>query len=151
MSRGRFGLLLGLLVVVVTLASFSVVLSLISANDEPTRSTTTTTADTSSTAPDTTSTTTTAPSGLVTPTFVVVVSSDAEEPTAEELRAELAEDGYDAGVLHSDDFASLDPGFWVAYVGPFGDLDDAKEARDDLKDDGYSDAYTACVGSAEDC
>ncbi len=145
MSRGRFGLLLGLIVVVVTAASFVGVLSLIDDTDpvgSPASSSTTTTAST---------TTTTVPGAIVTPTFVAVVSSEADEVSAQQLRDELTESGYDAGVLHSDDYTSLEPGYWVAYVGPFPDVAAADAAKDDLIRAGYSAAYTRCVGTAEEC
>jgi hypothetical protein len=143
MSRGRFGLLLGLIVVVVAVASFVVVLSLIdddAPNGSGTSSTTTTTAST-----------TTAPGALVTPTFVVVVSSEGDEPSAQLLRDELTESGYDAGVLRSDDYSSLEPGYWVTYVGPFPDVAGTNVAKDELVADGYSAAYSRCVGTAEEC
>ena len=91
------------------------------------------------------------PGGLVTPTFVAIVSSDGDEPTAQQRRDELTESGYDAGVLHSDDYTSLEPGFWVAYVGPFPDDAAAQAAADQLVADGYESAYPRCVGTAEEC
>ena len=143
MSRGRFGLLLGLLVVVVAGASFAGALTLLD-DEEPTvtaPSTTTTT----------TSTTTTVPGELTTPTFVAIVSSDGDEATAQSRRDELTESGYDAGVLQSDDYASLEPGFWVAYVGPFADPAAAQQAVDQLVGDGYGAAYARCVGTDAEC
>jgi hypothetical protein len=144
-TRGRFGLLLGLIVVVVTVASFLGVLSLIDDTDtvgSAASSSTTTTAST---------TTTTVPGGIVTPTFVAVVSSEGDEVSAQQLRDELTESGYDAGVLRSDDYTSLEPGYWVAYVGPFPDVAAADAAKDELIAAGYSAAYTRCVGTAEEC
>lgn len=146
MSRGRFGLLLGLLVVVVATASFVGVLSLI--DDEPGPAGT---ATSSSTTTGATGTTTTVPGGIVTPAFVVVVTSEADEASAQLLRDELTESGYDAGALRSDDYTSLEPGYWVAYVGPFPDAAAADAAKDELIAAGYSAAYTRCVGTAEQC
>jgi hypothetical protein len=143
MSRGRFGLLLGLLVVVVTAASFVGVLALIE-DDDPVAATTTSTTTSSST-------TTTVPGGLVTPTFVAIVSSDGDEPTAQQRSDELTESGYTSGVLHSDDYSELEPGFWVAYVGPFPDCAGAQAATAQLVADGYGSAYPRCVGTAEEC
>jgi len=147
MSRGRFGLLLGLLVVVVTTASFLGVLSLLG-DDDPSGGaapSTTTSSSTSST------TTTTVPGQLVTPTFVAVVSSEGDEPAAQQRRDELTEAGYDAGVLHSDEYSSLEAGFWVAYVGPFPDAAGAQAAVNQLVADGYSAAYARCVGTDDQC
>ncbi|MGK2950048.1 MAG: hypothetical protein ACSLFP_15860, partial [Acidimicrobiales bacterium] len=66
-------------------------------------------------------------------------------------RDELTESGYDAGVLRSEDHSSLEPGFWVAYVGPFPDVAAAEAAKDALVADGYTAAYTRCVGTDEEC
>jgi hypothetical protein len=145
MSRGRFGLLLGLIVVAVATASFVGVLSLIDDETDPAATATSSSTTTIAT------TTTTVPGGIVTPTFVAVVSSETDEANAQLLRDELTESGYDAGVLRSDDHTSLEPGYWVAYVGPFPDVAAADAAKDDLIAAGYSAAYTRCVGTAEQC
>lgn len=143
MSRGRFGLLLGLLVLVIGAASFVVVLALLDADPVGRDETGVTT--TSST------TTTTVPGELATPTYVVVVSSETDESDAQQLRDELTESGYDAGVLRSDDFSSLEPGYWVAYTGPFDDVPAAEASKAELVTAGYSAAYSRCVGTAEQC
>jgi cell division septation protein DedD len=146
MTRGRFGLLLALVALVVAAASFSVALALISDDGDAT-----TQEAGSSTTSSTTSTTTTAPGTLATPAFVVVVSSESEEASAQQLRDELTEGGFDAGVLSSADYSSLEPGFWVAYVGPFPDVAGAEAAKAELVAAGYTASYTRCVGSNEEC
>lgn len=143
MSRGRFGLLLAGLVGVVATVTFVVVLSLI--DDDPGGDQAATTTSTSTT------TSTTIPGGLATPAFVAIVSSEVDEPTAHAMASELTERGYDSAVLHSDDHSSLEPGFWVAYVGPFADVAAAQAATAGLIGDGYTAAYTRCVGTAEQC
>ena len=144
MSVGRFRVLLGLLFAVLASASFLVVTLVIEAgDDEPSAPTTT-----SSTAP--LLTTTTAP-GLSTPTFVAVVVSEADEATARSIGDQLTEGGYDSGVLHSDDYGSLEPGFWVAYVGPFPDVAAAEAAVGELQADGFTAAYPRCVGTDDEC
>ena len=45
--------------------------------------------------------------------------SQADEAGARATAAQLDEAGFTSGVLHSDDYSSLNPGFWVAYVGPY--------------------------------
>ncbi len=142
MSRGRFGLLLALLALVVAVASFTVALALLDDDGEVEAGPSSTT---------TTSSSTTVPEGLTTPAFVVVVSSEAEEGPAQLLRDELTESGFDAGVLSSADYASLEPGFFVAYVGPFADVATAEGAKADLVAAGYTASYTRCVGSDEEC
>ncbi len=54
-------------------------------------------------------------------------------------------------MLHSDDYSSLEPGFWVAYVGPFDDVGGAQGAVGDLQGEGYTGAYPRCVGTDEEC
>ncbi len=144
MTRGRFQLLLVLIVLVVGTASFAIALRLID-DDAPAGDVTTTTTTASTT------TSTTAPSGLTTPTFVVVVSSESDEGGAALIRDELVEGGFEAGVLHSDDYASLEPGFFVAYVGPFPDVAAAEAAKAELVAAGYGASYSRCVGTAEEC
>lgn len=141
MSRARFGVLLALLVLVVAVGSFALVLTLLDDDQGPQADLTTTT----------TLPTTTAPAGLVTPAFVAIVSSDADEGTAQAMAAELTERGYDGNVLRSDEYESLTPGFWVAYVGPFADAQGAISAVDQLKVAGYGSAYQRCVGTDAEC
>jgi hypothetical protein len=143
MTPGRFGLLLALLFAIVAAASFLVVTLVIeSGSDEPAATTTTSTFSI---------TTTTTTGGLTTPTFVAIVVSETDEATARGIGDELTEGGFDNGVLHSDDYSSLEPGFWVAYVGPFEDVAQADAAVEDLKRAGYTAAYPRCVGTDEEC
>jgi len=143
-SRARFGVLLALLVAVVTTASFVVVLRVI--DDSPSSpDAASTTTSSSTTVP------TTGAGGLPSPSFVAIVSSNAAQADAQADAAELTERGYDGAVLRSDEYGSLEPGFWVAYVGPFEDGPTAQAATDDLIADGYDAAYPRCVGTAEDC
>ena len=143
MSRGRFGLLLGLLFAVVGGAAFlAVTLVLDSDDDEPATATTT-----STTVPLTTSTTV----ELTTPTFVAVVRSEADEAAARATADELTEAGFASGVLHSDDYSSLNPGFWVAYVGPYADVGGANAAVAELAGAGYTGAYPRCIGTDAEC
>lgn len=145
MSRARFGLLLVLLVLVVGTGAFVVVLSQL--DDEVP-------GDGGASPATTSSETTTAalpPTGLTTPTFVAIVISERDEATARAGADELTEQGFDGAVLRSDDHASLRPGFWVAYVGPFPDADAAQAAVAELAGSGYSGSYVSCVGTAEEC
>jgi hypothetical protein len=146
MSRGRFAVLIALLVAGVTTASFLGVRALIEDDDPGAGAPTSTTTSTT-----TTTTTTTVPGELATPAIVAIVSSDGDEATAQARRDELTESGYDAGVLRSDDHTSLEPGFWVAYVGPFPDTAGAQAAVDQLASDGYDSAYVRCVGTDAEC
>jgi hypothetical protein len=141
-SRGRFGLLLGLLFAVTACATFFIALQVFDDDEASTTTTTTTTVPI---------TTTTSTDELVTPTFVAIVVSETDEAAARSMGDQLTEAGFDSGVLHSDDYSSLEPGFWVAYVGPFDDVGGAQAAVGDLEDDGYTAAYPRCVGTDEQC
>jgi hypothetical protein len=77
--------------------------------------------------------------------------SERDETTARATGDQLTEAGFDSGVLRSDDYPSLNPGFWVAYVGPFGDLGGAQGAVSQLEGAGYTAAYARCVGTEEQC
>jgi hypothetical protein len=49
----------------------------------------------------------------------VVIASVDSEPAARALQREASDRGLDAGVLHSDDYSSLRPGYWVVFSGSF--------------------------------
>jgi SPOR domain len=139
----RFWLLLGALFVVLAGATFLAVTLLVDSDDDPASATTTST---------TVGITTTTTSGaLSTPTFVAVVVSEPEEDTARTTADELTESGFDSAVLHSDDYSSLNPGFWVAYVGPFDDVGGAQAAVAELEGAGYTASYPRCIGTDEEC
>jgi len=144
MSKGRFGLLLGSLFAVLAAASFVVVLGVLESDGDETTTTTSTSTTFSIT-------TTTTGGGLTTPTFVAIVVSETDEATARAMGDELTEAGFDNGVLRSDDHTSLEPGFWVSYVGPFDDVAGAQAAVGELQAAGYTAAYARCVGTAEEC
>lgn len=148
MSRGRFGVLLAVVVLMLGIASFVGVYTVLDDGpDLPTGagdlSVTTVSPSATTTAP--------MPGALVIPTFVVVVSSEGDEGTAQAIRDELTEGGYASGVLRSDDYGSLEPGFWVAYVGPFENVGAAAVTKDELVADGYAESYARCVGTDADC
>lgn len=143
MTNRRFWLLLGLLFLVVAGATFlAVTLILESDDDDPAAATTTTTVGI---------TTTTTTGELTTPTFVAVVVSERDEASARATADELTEGGFDSGVIHSDDYGSLNPGFWVAYVGPFDDVAGANGAVTELESAGYTASYARCLGTDEEC
>ncbi len=52
--------------------------------------------------------------------YIVQVASQTDQHQAEQTARRLAARGwYNAGVLRSDRYAELCPGYWVVYVGPF--------------------------------
>lgn len=71
--------------------------------------------------------------------WTVVLASETSRSTAEGKADDLAADGISGvGVLNSDDFSSLNPGFWVVFSGQY---DSQAEARDALDGIDAADAY----------
>lgn len=153
MRSPRFALLLGLLAVLVAGSSFAVALSVLDdgepdppppgddagdpLGDEGSASTSTTTA--------------VATGELPTPTWIVVIASEADEAGARVLADRVAEGGRPAGVLRSDDYPSLNPGFWVAYTGPYPERGAAEAAVASLEADGVGGTYARCAGTRQEC
>lgn len=155
MSRGRFGLLLGLLTVVVAAGAFAVGVAVLDDDgpDAPPGGNKVTDVSSDSTEPsagDAATTTTAAPADG--PTWIAVVSSEGSEAdAAADAEAAAAEAGVPTGVLRSDDHESLNPGLWVAYAGPYATPAEAEAAVDALDAAGIEDSYARCVGTDEQC
>jgi hypothetical protein len=69
--------------------------------------------------------------------WTVVLASDASQSKAKDAADKFAGDGISGvGVLHSDDFASLKPGYWVVFSGQYDSQSAASDALDgiDAKD-----------------
>jgi hypothetical protein len=83
-----------------------------------------------------------APRGLA----IIVGSFPTSDPEAEGNARTLADrvraNGFEAGVVASSDFPSLNPGYWVVYSG-YGMEDEADAHQADLRAKGYADAYLA--------
>jgi hypothetical protein len=62
--------------------------------------------------------------------YTVIVRSSKSRSAAESTAEDLASQGKDAGVLRSDDFSSLNAGYWVAFVGQY---DSASQARSEAE------------------
>ncbi|MEA2142534.1 MAG: hypothetical protein QOI64_964 [Solirubrobacteraceae bacterium] len=63
-------------------------------------------------------------------------SFDSKSEAKAEARKVLAK-GLPAGILNTDDFASLDPGSWVVYVGQFDSPQKAEKERASYENAGY--------------
>lgn len=152
MSGWRFALLAGALALAVAAGSFAAGLAVLD-DGEPDPPPAAGAATTTTPVPITASTTTTTTVGgpLVTPAWIVVVASEGSERTAIERAEAVAARGHPTGVLRSDDYASLNPGLWVAYAGPYPDRRAAEAAVDELAADGIAGAYVRCAGTAEAC
>jgi hypothetical protein len=144
-SRPWFVLLVALLAVVVAVGSFFLVLTLLDDDDSPV------TADDESTSTSTEPSTTTPPSPLETPAWVTILSSERDEAAAAQVADRVAATGRTTGVLRSDGYSSLTPGFWVPYVGPFPGRAQAEAEVGALAADGIGGAYARCVGTTEQC
>ena len=42
--------------------------------------------------------------------------------------------GLNIGILHSNDYVSLQPGYWVAFAGQFDSVDEAQQTADRYRD-----------------
>ena len=153
MSRARFNLLLVLLALVVASGSFVAANAAFdgeAADPPPDRSS----GDAS--APGTSSTSSSTPpvatGDLPSPSWILVVSSDAsDEAGAAAVAAGIAAQGHPSGVLRSDDYPSLNPGFWVAYAGPYDGRGAAEAALAEVGADGFTSSYVRCAGTVADC
>jgi len=157
-SRVRSGIALALLAALVAGGAFVVALGVLddgapdappdrSAGDEDDG--TTTEPPSSTTAGPPASVT---PAGaLETPAWILVVASESEAATAEAVATEVAEAGHPSGVLRSDDHPSMNPGFWVAYAGPYSGSDEARADAAELEADGWTGVYVRCAGTVEEC
>lgn len=82
--------------------------------------------------------------------FAVILSSDDTERytfesiTAKKTQAE-AKGFSNAGVLNSDDYFTLNPGYWVLFLGPYGSKSSAQAAQAQARASGYPDAYVRRV------
>jgi hypothetical protein len=113
-----------------------------------TTSTTTTTTDTTT---DTSTTTTPASTSGEWPAgrdaFTVVLASETSRSAAKAKLDEAQSAGISgAGILHSDDFASLRPGYWVVFDGQF-DTRSAAQTQAEQDQGTFADAYPRYVSA----
>jgi hypothetical protein len=80
---------------------------------------------------------------------VLLASDDTERFTYASITAKKAKarsDGFsNAGVLNSDDYFTLNPGYWVLYLGPYSTKAAAQAAAVKARAAGYTDAYVRRV------
>ena len=63
--------------------------------------------------------------------WTVIIASEASKGLAEsavEKAKRIASPGLNIGVLRSNDYASLRPGYWVAFAGQFDSVEEAQQA-----------------------
>ena len=69
--------------------------------------------------------------------WTVVLASEVTKGLAEaavEKAKRVPSRGLNIGILHSDDYVSLRPGYWVAFAGQFDSVDEAQQAADRYRD-----------------
>jgi hypothetical protein len=70
----------------------------------------------------------------------VLVSAKTRKQANAKAR-EAKSQGIDAGVLHSNDYSSLNPGYWVVFVGQYGTADQARSHIDEYAGKGFPGGY----------
>jgi hypothetical protein len=104
-------------------------------------------ASTPPTTPTTPATPTPAPSsGIATwpagkTAYTVVLISATSHKQANTKAREAKSRGIDAGVLHSNDYSSLNPGYWVVFAGQYATADQARSHIGDYASKGFSGGY----------
>ena len=76
--------------------------------------------------------------------YTVILASERNRAAAE-AAAERAPEGASPGILRSDDYASLEPGYWVAFLGRYTTGTEAQQAAERLQGQGFPDAYPRYV------
>lgn len=112
----------------------------LTATPTPTPSATATPGTTPTPTPDASATpgATTAPTGTVgswpegEDAWTVVLFSSTAENEARDKAQEFADQGKPVGVLQSDDYSSLRPGFWVVFSGQYETQEEAQTAAEDF-------------------
>jgi septal ring-binding cell division protein DamX len=73
--------------------------------------------------------------------YTAVLMSASSKSEADAKARSLANRGVDVGVLHSNDFSSLEPGYWVVFSGHYPGLAPAQAAAQRLAGQGAPGAY----------
>jgi predicted nucleic acid-binding Zn ribbon protein len=66
--------------------------------------------------------------------FTVVLLSTGDEASARRFARNARQGDVDAGILRSDDYTSLEPGFWIVYAGVYRTRGQAERAANRLGD-----------------
>jgi septal ring-binding cell division protein DamX len=79
------------------------------------------------------------PAGKTAYTLVLVSATNHRQANAKAREAKSR--GIDAGVLHSDDYSSLNPGYWVVFVGQYDTANQARSHIDEFASKGFPGGY----------
>jgi len=80
--------------------------------------------------------------------FTVVLLSAGDQASARDFARNARKDHVDAGVLHSDDYSSLEKGFWIVFSGVYKSRGSADRAAARLKGR-FSGSYAQFVNGAK--
>lgn len=72
--------------------------------------------------------------------WTVIIASETSESKANKVADQAADKNITAEVLNSDDYSSLNGGYWVVYSGAYAKKSEAEDALGPIRAD-YSDAY----------
>ena len=86
---------------------------------------------------------TTWPEGKSAHTVILASAGSRQEAEAKQKKAQDA--GISAGILKSDDFGSLRPGYWVVFDGQFDSVEEATSRAEQDRGKGFADAYPRFV------
>jgi hypothetical protein len=78
--------------------------------------------------------------------WTVFIESATSLSKAESVATEAQGKGETVGILHSDDYSSLNPGYYVVFTEKYDSQSAAQDARDSIKSD-YPDAYVRKVAN----
>jgi septal ring-binding cell division protein DamX len=77
--------------------------------------------------------------------YTVVLVSASKRRQANAKAQEAKSRGIDAGVLHSNDYSSLNPGYWVVFVGQYDSAGKASAKIDEFASKGFPGGYPRFV------
>jgi hypothetical protein len=77
--------------------------------------------------------------------FTAILASRPTEIDARSVQRDASGRGLDAGILRSDNFRSLNPGYWVVFSGTFPTNSDAAKRAARAQELGFADAYPRFV------
>jgi sporulation related protein len=77
--------------------------------------------------------------------YTVVLISAKKKAQANAKAKEAKTRGIDAGVLRSDDYSSLNPGYWVVFAGQYKTADQARSHIDEFAGKGFPGGYPRLV------
>lgn len=76
--------------------------------------------------------------------YTIIIESAKSEAKANDVAQEAQDSGMTVGVLNSDDFSSLNGGYWVVFTGDYSTKRDAEADLSGVRDT-YGDAYIKSI------